>query len=243
MTARPNPLGQPVGPDLDGWRSPPRIPRTPIEGRLCRLVPLDPDAHADDLFDAHAADTDGRGWTYLAYGPFATREALRAWIAGVAAGEDPLFLAVIDGATGRAVGQASFLRIDPAAGSVEVGHIRFSPALQRTALATEAMHLMMARAFGLGYRRYEWKCDALNAPSRTAARRLGFSFEGLFRQATVYRGRNRDTAWFSILDREWPAIDAGFRAWLDPANFDADGRQRTRLNDHVPPGGEVVREV
>ncbi|MFN8925032.1 MAG: GNAT family N-acetyltransferase, partial [Rhodospirillales bacterium] len=114
MTARPNPLGQPVGPDLDGWRSPPRIPRTPMEGRLCRLVPLDPDAHADDLFDAHAADTDGRGWTYLAYGPFATREALRAWIAGVAAGEDPLFFAVIDGATGRAVGQASFLRIDPA---------------------------------------------------------------------------------------------------------------------------------
>ena len=95
----------------------------------------------------------------------------------------------------------------------------------------------------LGYRRYEWKCDALNAPSRTAARRLGFSFEGLFRQATVYRGRNRDTAWYSILDREWPAIDAGFRAWLDPSNFDADGRQRTRLNDHVPPGGEVVREV
>jgi RimJ/RimL family protein N-acetyltransferase len=214
-----------------------------MEGRHCRLHPLDPYAHADDLCDAHAADTDGRGWTYLAYGPFATREALRAWIADVAAGEDPLFFAVIDGATGRAVGQASFLRIDPAAGSVEVGHIRFSPALQRTALATEAMHLMMARAFGLGYRRYEWKCDALNAPSRTAARRLGFSFEGLFRQATVYRGRNRDTAWFSILDREWPAIDAGFRAWLDPSNFDADGRQRTRLNDHVSPGGEVVREV
>ena len=126
---------------------------------------------------------------------------------------------------------------------MEVGHIRFSPALQRTALATEAMHLMMARAFGLGYRRYEWKCDALNAPSRAAARRLGFAFEGLFRQATVYKGRNRDTAWYSILDREWPAIDAGFRAWLDPANFGADGRQRTRLNDHVPAGGAVVREA
>jgi RimJ/RimL family protein N-acetyltransferase len=234
---------QPVGAAVPGWRPPARVPRTALEGRLCRVVPLDAAAHADDLFDAYAADTDAHGWTYLAYGPFATRDALRHWIDGVAGGADPLFFAVIDRATDRAVGVASYLRIDPAAGSAEVGHIRFSPRLQRTALATECMHLMMARVFTLGYRRYEWKCDALNAPSRAAARRLGFSFEGLFRQATVYKGRNRDTAWFSVLDTEWPAIDAGFRAWLDPANFDADGRQRTRLNDHLPPGRDIVRLV
>ena len=136
--------------------------------------------------------------------------------------------------SGRAVGVASYLRIDPAAGAIEVGHINFSPRLQRTRAATESMYLMMKRVFDeLGYRRYEWKCDSLNAPSRAAALRLGFQFEGVFRQALVYKGRNRDTAWFSILDREWPALAAAFERWLDPANFDEAGRQRERLRPQM----------
>ena len=144
---------------------------------------------------------------------------------------DPLFHAIVDNATGKAIGLASYLRIDPASGSIEVGHINYSPLLQRTPAATEAMYLMMQRVFELGYRRYEWKCDALNARSRAAAQRYGFSFEGIFRQATVYKGRNRDTAWYAIIDREWPALQAAFLQWLDPSNFDADGRQRVRLAD------------
>jgi RimJ/RimL family protein N-acetyltransferase len=144
-------------------------------------------------------------------------------------GDDPLFHAVVDAASGLAVGVASYLRITPASGFIEVGHINFSPRLQKTPAATEAMYLMMARAFALGYRRYEWKCDALNQPSCAAARRLGFSYEGIFRQATIYKGRNRDTAWFSILDSEWPAMKAAFESWLTPDNFDDNGRQRKKL--------------
>jgi RimJ/RimL family protein N-acetyltransferase len=130
---------------------------------------------------------------------------------------------------------ASYLRIEPASGSIEVGHINYSPLLQRTPAATEAMYLMMQRVFDLGYRRYEWKCDALNARSRAAAQRLGLSFEGVFRQATVYKGRNRDTAWYAAIDQEWPALQAAFLQWLDPANFDEDGRQRLRLADLTSP--------
>jgi RimJ/RimL family protein N-acetyltransferase len=139
---------------------------------------------------------------------------------------------VIDLKTGRAPGVASYLRIDPAPGVIEVGHINYAPPLQRTVAATEAMFLMMRRVFDeLGYRRYEWKCDAVNAPSRAAALRLGFQFEGIFRQATVYKSRNRDTAWYAIIDRDWPALKARYQRWLDPANFDAAGRQRKKLGD------------
>jgi RimJ/RimL family protein N-acetyltransferase len=152
-------------------------------------------------------------------------------VKAVCLGDDPLFFAIVDAKTGRAVGLASYLRIDPRVGSIEVGHLRFSSLLQRTPAATEAMALMMRRAFELGYRRYEWKCDALNAPSRAAAERLGFEFEGIFRQARLNKGRNRDTAWFSILDREWPALRPAFERWLDPANFDANGKQRARLSE------------
>jgi RimJ/RimL family protein N-acetyltransferase len=230
-----NNLGQPIGPPLPGWQPPPRPPREPVAGRYCRVEPLDVGRHAADLHAANAADAAGRMWTYLAYGPFADPAAYAAWAGGVCVGDDPLFHAIIDAASGRAVGVASYLRIDPAAGSIEVGHIAMSPALQRTPAATEAMCLMMRRAFGLGYRRYEWKCDALNAPSRAAAQRLGFSFEGVFRQATVYKGRNRDTAWYAAIDAEWPALDAAFTRWLDPSNFDAQGRQLTRLSDLTGP--------
>lgn len=225
-----NPLGQPVGYPLPDWTPRPLPPRTPMAGRFCRVEPLDPERHAASLFDAYALDAEGRNWTYLAYGPFPDAGAYRAWAEGAAASTDPLFHTIVDAAGGRAVGVASYLRIDRNAGVIEVGHLNFSPLIQRGPVATEAMALMMRRAFDeLSYRRYEWKCDSLNAPSRAAAERLGFTYEGTFRQATVYKGRNRDTAWYSITDREWPAVHAAFDAWLDPANFDGDGRQRRRL--------------
>jgi RimJ/RimL family protein N-acetyltransferase len=201
-----------------------------MEGRLCRVEPLDAEAHSGQLYEAHANDTEGRNWTYLPYGPFASVDEVQAWALSVEKGEDPLFLAIVDLATQKAVGWASYLRIDAEMGSIEVGHVAYSPLLQLTAAGTEAMYLMMRRAFEeLGYRRYEWKCDSLNAPSWNAAERLGFTYEGTFRQAWVRRGRNRDNAWFSIIDSEWPAIRGALEAWLDPANFDTQGRQRKRL--------------
>lgn len=230
-----NALGQPVGAPLPGWKPAPRPPRTPMEGRFCRVEPLDPARHGDPLWAANALDRDGRNFTYLTAGPFATPEAYFEWLNGSCRGDDPLFHAIVDRASGQAVGVASYLRIDPANGVIEVGHINYSPLLQRRPAATEAMHLMMKRAFELGYRRYEWKCDALNAPSRAAAQRLGFSYEGLFRQAVVYKGRSRDTAWYSVIDAEWPALRAAFERWLDPANFDAAGNQRVSLSSLTAP--------
>jgi RimJ/RimL family protein N-acetyltransferase len=206
-----------------------------MEGRTCRLEVLDPERHADDLWEANAADRENRIWAYLPYGPFDSADAYRKWTDGVAAGSDPLFHAVIDTATGKARGVASFLRINPASGSIEVGHINYSPLLQRTPAATEAMYLMMKRVFETGYRRYEWKCDALNARSRAAAQRLGFSYEGVFRQATVYKGRNRDTAWYAAIDSEWPELESAFTRWLDESNFDSDGGQHQRLADLTRP--------
>ena len=233
-----NQLGQPIGLPLEGWSPPPRPPRATLAGRFCRVEPLSAQRHAADLFAANSADAEGRMWTYLAVGPFAALEEYRTYVEGIEGSDDPLFHAVVDASTGNAVGVASYLRIQPEHGSIEVGHLAFSPLLQRTPAATEAMYLMMRQAFELGYRRYEWKCNALNEPSRAAALRLGFSFEGVFRQAAIVRGRNRDTAWFAVIDNEWPALRAAFERWLDPANFDAAGRQRTRLAElatiHVP---------
>ena len=224
-----NSLGQPIGFKVDGWTPPARPPLEAMTGRTCRVEPLDAARHGADLHAANLLDTDGRNWTYLPYGPFATLDEYRPWLAGLAGKDDPQFHAVIDLATNTAVGVASYLRIDPHAGSIEVGHINYSPRLQRSVASTEAMYLMMRRAFELGYRRYEWKCNALNAPSRAAAQRLGFSYEGVFRQATVVKGRNRDTAWYAAIDREWPALGAAFEAWLAPENFDATGRQKASL--------------
>lgn len=230
MDVRLNALGQPVGPPLPDWQPASRPPRTAMGGRFCRVEPLDPARHAADLFAAFAADRDGRSFTYLGAGPFPDRAALDAWMSRTCLGDDPMFHAILDRASGRALGVAAFMRIEPATGVIEVGHINFSPALQRSTLATEAMYLMMRRVFEeLGYRRYEWKCDSLNAPSRRAATRFGFTYEGMFRQATIYRGRSRDTAWFSMLDREWPAIRSAYEVWLADANFDAEGRQRVDL--------------
>lgn len=225
---------QPIGFPLPHWTPRPQPPRTPMQGRFARIEPLDADRHAAGLFAANSADGQGRMWTYLGYGPFASLAEYRAWAEASARSGDPLFHAIVDLAAGRAVGVASYLRIEPAVGVIEVGHIALSPALQGTAAATEAMWLMMRRVFDeLGYRRYEWKCDALNAPSRRAAERLGFTYEGTFRQATIYKGRNRDTAWFSVIDREWPEIDAAFRRWLAPENFDGAGRQRRPLGEYI----------
>jgi RimJ/RimL family protein N-acetyltransferase len=224
-----NELGQPVGAPLDLVLPRPRPPRSPMRGQWCDVVPLDPDAHAAALYAAYAEDAEGRIWTYLPKGPFADLAAYRAWVDETCLTDDPMFHTIL--VEGQPLGVASLMRIDPANGVIEVGHINFAPALSRTRAATEAMFLMMSRAFDeLGYRRYEWKCDALNAPSRSAALRLGFTHEGTFRQATTYTGRNRDTAWFAITDGDWPRLKAGFQAWLDPANFDENGRQRTRLH-------------
>ena len=232
---RVNDLGQPIGPPLPDWRGVERPPRTAMLGRYCRVEPLDPARHAEDLYQANALDPSRRNFTYLTIGPFDSFDAYREWMTGAAKSEDPLFHAIVDTATGKAVGIATFMRIDPKNGVIEVGNLNFSPLLQRKPAATEAMYLMMKRAFELGYRRYEWKCDSLNAASRAAAQRLGFSYEGIFRQSVIYKGRGRDTAWYAMIDSEWPELERAFRRWLDPANFDADGRQRVRLSDLTAP--------
>lgn len=218
-------LGQP----LSGWVPPDRPGRAVLQGRQVRLEPLQADVHVYDLHQAFSGH-DGL-WDYMPYGPFGSAAAYHRWARDREAGDDPLFLVLRDPASGRCGGIASFLRIAPEAGSIEVGHICIAPVMQRSPAATEAMFLMMDWAFRAGYRRYEWKCNALNLASRRAAQRLGFSFEGVFRNHMVVKGRNRDTAWFSVIDSEWPALTEAFRVWLDPANFDAAGRQRERLSD------------
>jgi RimJ/RimL family protein N-acetyltransferase len=231
---RVNALGQPIGPELPDWTPPPIPSREPMAGRYVRLEPID-ERFAEDLHGANEHDRQGGMWTYLPYGPFATVGEYRNWMRSTCFSADPLFHVIVDLAANRAIGVAAYMRIAPAAGTIEVGHVCYSPLLQRHRGATEAMYLMMRRAFSLGYRRYEWKCDALNAPSRVAAERLGFSFEGTFRQATVYKARSRDTAWFAAIDADWPGLERAFESWLAPANFDSQGRQRTRLSDLTRP--------
>ena len=211
-----------------GWRGARPPVRTPLEGDLVRLEPADVDRHGNDLYAAQAGAPEI--WEYLPHGPFADEREFREWLTASAAGDDPLFYSIVDRASGRALGMASYLRITPAHGVIEVGYIWYSPALQRTRQATEAMYVMARHVFDdLGYRRYEWKCNALNEPSRRAAVRLGFTYEGTFRQHMVVKDRNRDTAWYSMLDSEWPAAKAAFEAWLRSDNFDAGGRQLRSL--------------
>ena len=224
-----NALDQPVGVPVADASPRPLPPRSDMVGRYCSVVPLAVD-HAPDLYAAFREDAEDRIWTYLPNGPYHDPDAFRAWAADAIPKDDPLMHAIV--LDGLAVGHASYLRIAPTSASIEVGFINLSPALQRTRAATEFQVLMMQRAFDeLGYRRYEWKCDALNAPSRRAALRLGFTYEGTFRQATFYKGRNRDTAWFSIIDSEWPDLKARFERWLEPANFDASGMQKVALSE------------
>lgn len=220
------------GDPLPGWTPPPAPGPMRLDGSAVRLEPLGA-AHVPALFAANRADD--AIWDYLPYGPFADEAAYGAWVASVADGTDPLFFAVVDPATGLAGGVMSYLRVAPASGSIEVGHICLSPRLQRTRAASEAIFLLADWAFRAGYRRFEWKCDALNQPSRRAAERFGFSYEGVFRQATVVKGRNRDTAWFAMTDGDWRCLAPAWRAWLDPANFDAGGRQVRRLGELTGP--------
>ncbi|MCB1341263.1 MAG: GNAT family N-acetyltransferase [Pseudooceanicola sp.] len=226
-------MNRPVGPIVENWTPPPRPTGETLTGRYVRLDRLDAEAHGPGLFKAFAGHD--WLWDYMPNGPFTSEAEYLDWARAAAPGSDPFFYAITDLASGAVVGVASYLRIAPEAGSIEVGNICFSPALQRTPAATEAMALMMGWAFEAGYRRYEWKCNALNAPSRRAAQRLGFSYEGIFRQALVVKGRNRDTAWFAVIDKEWPALKGAFGTWLDPANFDESGRQRQSLSDLTGP--------
>lgn len=224
-----NQFGQLVGDALPDWQPRPYPERIQLEGEYCRLEPLKTH-HADALFAAHQLAPDTRSWTWLPRNPETNIDEYRQWVASVENALDPIHFAVIDKRTQRPVGSVSLMRIDAANGVMEVGHVHFSPLLSRTPMSTEAQWLLMRYAFEtLGYRRYEWKCNSLNEPSRKAALRLGFQFEGQFRQLLVVKGHNRDTDWFSIIDSEWPALDRAFRHWLAADNFDADGKQRKSL--------------
>jgi len=225
-----NTYGQPIGYPVNDWQECAFPPRSTMTGKWCRVESLVPEKHAAELFAAYVKQRNDQDWTYLPYGPFEHFDDYQNWLTKACCGDDPLYHVIIEAETNKAVGVASFLRIQPGIGVIEVGHIHFSPLLQKTPVATEAMFLMMSRVFDeLCYRRYEWKCDALNARSRIAAERFGFSFEGLFRQATLYKNRNRDTAWFGMTDREWPLIKKAFQTWLSPDNFDTQGRQKKSL--------------
>ncbi|MFW3613599.1 GNAT family N-acetyltransferase [Billgrantia antri] len=231
-----NDFGQPIGAPQPAWKPARRPERTTLTGRLVRLEPFSAERHADSLHAAFMVagegphDAPAARWTYSGGMPFTNAEQCRIWLVDRARSNDPLFYAIVEADSGRALGLASYLNIVPEHGSIEVGHIHFTPALRRKPAATEAMLLLMRHAFALGYRRYEWKCNALNAPSRRAAERLGFRFEGIFRQHRVEGGHNRDTAWFSLLDGEWPAVEARLEGWLAPENFDAKGRQLCSLS-------------
>jgi RimJ/RimL family protein N-acetyltransferase len=224
-------MAKPVGFSVNDWQAPPVPNGEKLIGRYAVLERLDADAHVGDLFRANAEDINGDNWVYMFDGPYRAQATYHKWARDVSLLKDPHFYAIKNKELGRFCGVASYLRIDANIGSIEVGSINFAPALQRTRAATEAMFLMMKWAFEAGYRRYEWKCDALNASSRRAAQRLGLSYEGIFRQATMYKGRNRDTAWFAAIDKDWPALEAAFKAWLHPKNFDENGRQAERLGD------------
>ncbi len=231
MTQR-NTHGQPIGPTVENWTARPLPPRTSLIGCTCRVEPLDLGRHSDDLFAAYSAAPDDRDWTYLPSKRPTSKAAFATYLAGMAASPDPFHYAVVESDSGKAVGTAAHMRIDPGNGAIEVGFIRWSPLMQRHVSGTEAIYLLMKRAFDeLGYRRYEWKCDNLNERSRAAALRYGFRFEGVFRNAAVVKGRSRNTAWFSITDDEWPAVKTAFEEWLSPSNFDGEGRQRRTLAD------------
>lgn len=237
-----NTLGQPIGFSVEAWQTSLHPQGSVMVGRLCRLIPLDIVEHARDLFEAFLLDKNDHNWTYLPYGPFKNFVDFNHWLVTLVNKKDPCFFSVIDLSDNKAVGIASYLRITPDVGVIEVGHIHFSPLMQGSTLSTEAMYLMMSKIFDdLSYRRYEWKCDSLNEPSCCAAERLGFLFEGIFRQATLYKSRNRNTAWYSILDSEWPIIKTEFNKWLMAENFDADGHQKTSLSTCISNALKIIR--
>lgn len=234
MPGKTNACGQPIGEAVPQWSGARRPARIALEGNYCLVQPLDVECHMADLFDAFEEDEEGKLWTYMFAGPFSEQGAFRVWLEAAAASADPHFFALVDRGSGRAAGVAAYMRIKADMGVIEIGNIIFAPVLQRTPAATEAMFLLMQHVFDeLGYRRYEWKCDSLNAASQRAAARLGFHYDGLFRQAIVYKGRNRDTAWYSILDSDWPVLKSAYLQWLAADNFDASGRQLSRLPELI----------
>ena len=234
MTNRLNVFHQPVGAELPQWKGAHLPGNSVLEGRYCRIEPVNAERHAADLFEAYQLAGDGRHWTYLLSDPFETLASCEAWLQEAEMKRDPRHYAVIDAHSNKAVGTFALMRIDPANGVIEVGHVIYSPAMQRTRLSTEVMALLLRYVFTeLGYRRFEWKCDSLNAPSRAAALRFGFHFEGIFRQAVVYKGRSRDTAWYSIIDSEYPCLLTAFDKWLAPTNFDNSGDQKVKLAQFI----------
>ncbi len=222
-----------VSKDLKNWQPVPRPERKVMEGRYVRLEPLSADKHGDGLFAvADAEDADAR-FRWLFESRPESREAFQTWLEKVEASQDPLFFAVIDKASGKIAGRQTLMRIDPAYGVIEIGNIHWGALIARTPAATEAQFLFARYVFDeLGYRRYEWKCNNRNEPSKRAAERFGFKFEGIFRQHLVVKGENRDTAWYSIIDSEWPALRQAYEAWLDPGNFDEAGLQKKRLEEY-----------
>jgi RimJ/RimL family protein N-acetyltransferase len=221
---------------LAGWSPRPRPARITLAGSFCRLEPLDPLRHGSELFSASMAPGAEDRFRYLSDSP-QDRTGFDDWLARAAASEDPLFYGVIDVSSGRCEGRQSFMRITPEHGVLEVGHILWGPAIARTRVATEALFLFARYAFDeLGYRRLEWKCDARNEASMRAARRFGFTYEGRFRQHMVIKGRSRDTAWFALVDADWPPIRRACARWLEPDNFDLNGQQRVRLADFMKMG-------
>ena len=234
MSVDKNEFEQPIGFPIDNWQPRRHPPKAVMVGNFCTVEHIDVAKHSRSLFEANLKAENGRYWTYLPYGPFTRFADYEQWMEETCLGNDPQFYAIVNNQSGRALGVASYLRIHPEVGAIEVGHINFAPELQQTPAATEAMYLMMKNVFAtLGYRRYEWKCDNLNEPSKKAAVRLGLKPEDIFRQATMYKGRNRDSAWFSILDKEWPMQKGAFEAWLDYSNFAANGQQKRRLQDFL----------
>ena len=231
---RTNEYGQPIGPALPGWTPPPFPPHITLVGQYCRLEPLQVSRHARDIWSAQAEDPTSARWTYLFNGPFASFEDFEKWMTGAQASRDPQFYSIV--VDDRAVGMAAYMRIEPKHGVIEIGNIYYAARLAQTRAATEAMFLFMSNAFALGYRRYEWKCDSCNLPSRAAAARYGFTYEGKFRQAIVYKNRNRDTTWFAILDTDWQAgLKDAYLRWLAAANFDAAGAQKLKLSELTAP--------
>ncbi|KAL4093134.1 hypothetical protein PRIC1_012121 [Phytophthora ramorum] len=229
-----NEFGQPVGSAVEDWKPRPFPAHTTILGRYCQLEPLKAALHAKDFWDALSDDPKGAGWTYMLNGPFATFSDFEKYCLSTEQPRQPqIYAIVVDGHT---VGMIAYMRLDPSNGVAEVGRIYYTSRLSKTPAAAEAMYLLAANAFKLGYRRYEWKCDSCNLPSRNAATRYGFTYEGLFRQATVYKGRTRDTTWFSIIDSDWNGgLKDAFERWLEPSNFDEDGQQTLKLSELTAP--------
>jgi RimJ/RimL family protein N-acetyltransferase len=225
-------MEQPLSDDLKNWQPRPRPQRVVLEGRYVRLEPLDVARHGDGLYEASSVPDAADRFRWLFDYPPESRAAFQPWLEKSAASEDPLFFAVIDKASGKVAGRQTLMRIEPAHGVIEIGNIYWGPLVSRRPAATEAQFLFMKYAFDdLCYRRYEWKCNNANEPSKRAAERFGFQFEGVFRQNLVVKGQNRDTAWYSIIDKEWPALKRAYQEWLDPANFDSEGRQKRRLEE------------